>query len=472
MSSLYDSYDSSLDASTSRAQETLADSATLRTNPSSACPHFTVEKESTSIKALLKDTATASVNGRASPDQVLQNLDAMIAKMRGVKRKLTTYADEEARLYHQTEARIAHLGELYGMHSFDDVKYETWSRKRLDRLLVDYLLRQGYNDSAHALTAEKNMEDLVDVQTFVSMSRIQESLRGGSVAEALAWCQDNKKELRKKDSSLEFMLRFQQYVELLRSHKYLEAIAHLKKYIVPYKSVYPDQCRKAFGLLAYSDADAAANTTYAALYSLDRWTNLVDIFTNNHNELLALPRLPLLHIALSSGLSALKTPACHSSSAVASFTTTIPFSPEQYPETNAGIPLSSSNEAQRWRQSQQQQDHDMQPEPSGDGARSQNPHPHHHHHQQARPAAISSPAASCPICSTELNDLARNVPYAHHTKSHVDTDLLLLPNGNAFGKDRLEDYARKSGLEPEVEVKDLKTGATYHAEELKKVYIT
>ncbi|CRK43142.1 hypothetical protein BN1723_016115, partial [Verticillium longisporum] len=196
--------------------------------------HFTVEKESTSIKALLKDTATASVNRRASPDQVLQNLDAMITKMRGVKRKLTTYADEEARLYHQTEARIAHLGELYGMHSFDDVKYETWSRKRLDRLLVDYLLRQGYNNSAHALTAEKNMEDLVDVQTFVSMSRIQESLRGGSVAEALAWCQDNKKELRKKDSSLEFMLRFQQYVELLRSHKYLEAIAHLKKYIVPY----------------------------------------------------------------------------------------------------------------------------------------------------------------------------------------------------------------------------------------------
>ncbi|KAM0334171.1 hypothetical protein ACHAQA_001191 [Verticillium albo-atrum] len=423
--------------------------------------HFTVEKDSTSIKALLKETATASVNGRASPDQVLQNLDAMIAKMRGVKRKLTAYADEEARLYHQADARITHLGEIYGMHSFDDVKYETWSRKRLDRLLVDYLLRQGYNDSAQALTAEKGMEDLVDVQTFVQMSRIQESLRGGSVTEALAWCQDNKKELRKKDSCLEFMLRFQQYVELLRNQKLLEAIAHAKKYIVPYKFIYADQCRKAFGLLAYSSADAAANTTYAALYSPDRWTNLVEIFTNNHNELLALPRLPLLHIALSSGLSALKTPACHSSRSTASFTatvpsfsTTVPFSPDQ--------DLTESPESP---ESPESQHHHQQPADTSasDGA---------HIHAQCRPAAFSSPAASCPICSTELNDLARNVPYAHHTKSHVDMDLLLLPNGNAFGKDRLEDFARKSGLEPDHDVKDLKTGATYHVDELKKVYIT
>ncbi|EEY22619.1 fyv-10 [Verticillium alfalfae VaMs.102] len=341
--------------------------------------HFTVEKESTSIKALLKDTATASVNGRASPDQVLQNLDAMIAKMRGVKRKLTTYADEEARLYHQTDARIAHLGELYGMHSFDDVKYETWSRSRRR---PDVCL------------------DEQDPGVITSGQRCRKRLLGAKTT---------RRSCARK--ILEFMLRFQQYVELLRSHKYLEAIAHSKKYIVPYKSVYPDQCRKAFGLLAYSNADAAANTTYATLYSPDRWNNLVDIFTNNHNELLALPRLPLLHIALSSGLSALKTPACHSSSAVASFTTTVPFSPEQYIETNAGISQSSSNETQRWRQPQQQQDHGMHSEPSGDGAHSQNPHHHHHHHQQqARQPpsrAPPRPAPSAPPSSTTSRATSR-----------------------------------------------------------------
>lgn len=87
------------------------------------------------------------------------------------------------------------------MQSLDDVKYEQWSRTRLDRLLVDYLLRNGYKDSAVALAQEKGIEDLVDVDTFVQMSRIRESLLKGRVTEALSWCQENKKELRKLEVS-------------------------------------------------------------------------------------------------------------------------------------------------------------------------------------------------------------------------------------------------------------------------------
>jgi macrophage erythroblast attacher len=85
------------------------------------------------------------------------------------------------------------------MQSLDDVKYEEWSRTRLDRLLVDYLLRYGYKDSATALAQEKGIQELVDVDTFVQMSRIRESLQNGRVIEALAWCNENKKELRRME---------------------------------------------------------------------------------------------------------------------------------------------------------------------------------------------------------------------------------------------------------------------------------
>ncbi len=153
------------------------------------------------VKNLLKDTATGSLNGRCGPDDVVHNLDTMLTRMRGIKRKLTAFADEEARLYRQVDARLAHLAELADMQSFDDVKYEAWSRRRLDRLLVDYLLRRGYNASAAALADDKAMRDLVDIETFAQMSKIQASLRAGSVAEALAWCFDNKRELRKMDVS-------------------------------------------------------------------------------------------------------------------------------------------------------------------------------------------------------------------------------------------------------------------------------
>lgn len=85
------------------------------------------------------------------------------------------------------------------MQSLDDVKYEQWSRTRLDRLLVDYMLRHGYKDSATGLAKEKQIGDLVDVETFVQMSRIRESLKNGKVTEALSWCNENKKDLRKMD---------------------------------------------------------------------------------------------------------------------------------------------------------------------------------------------------------------------------------------------------------------------------------
>lgn len=163
--------------------------------------HFTVEKEGVFIKKTLKDSANASLKGGASPDDVLKNLDSMIARMRGVKRKLSACADEEQRLYRQVDARVKHLDELSHMHTFEDVKYEQWSRKRLDRLLVDYLMRQGYGDSARALAEEKNIQDLVDINTFEQMNRVRQSLLNKSVKEALDWCTENKKELRKMDVS-------------------------------------------------------------------------------------------------------------------------------------------------------------------------------------------------------------------------------------------------------------------------------
>jgi macrophage erythroblast attacher len=356
------------------------------------------------------------------------------------------------------------------MHGYDDVKYETWSRKRLDRLLVDYLLRSGHADSARALTAEKGMDDLVDVQTFEQMNKIQQALRNGSVAEALAWCQDNKKELRKMDvravfpplclslltspqSKLEFQLRLQQYIELVRTQnqpQILEAINHAKKYLVPSKSAYPSELRRAFGLLAYPPGNAPE--AYAELYRPEKWHDLADLFTATHAQLLSLPSFPLLHIALSSGLSALKTPACHSANtassiaaAAAAHPTGVPRGNSQQHASSTGLHLPSDNP-----------DDDIEP---------------HIPPSQTRPA-MTDPAAACPICSTELNDLARNVPYAHHTQSHVDTDLLLLPNNIAYGRDRLEAYAEKSGLDPAERVRDLRTGAEYATEDLIKVYIT
>ena len=215
--------------------------------------------------------------------------------------------------------------------------------------------------------------------------------------------------LTSQQSNLEFMLRCQQYIEMMRTDspgKMNEAIAHAKKFIVPFNDAYPEQVSHMAGLLAYRP-DTKLDP-YRKLYAPERWEELANIFVNAHNKLLGLPSFPLLHIALSSGLSALKTPACHSSHATSS----------------------------------------------------------------SKPGHTASVSSSvCPICSTELNELARNVPYAQHSKSHVEADLLLLPNNRVYGKARLEEYAQKAGL-PEGQVKDLVTGEVYGSNKLKKVFIT
>ncbi|KAI0481733.1 CTLH/CRA C-terminal to lish motif domain-containing protein [Xylaria cf. heliscus] len=385
----------------------------LRKNLRSA--RFEVEKDGSYVKETLRKTATDSVGGRISQPDVIKTLDLMIARMRGVKRKLTAFSEEENRLHRHEEARVKHLSDLYSLHSVDDHKYESWSRKRLDRLLTDYLLRQGYVGSARALAQERGIEVLVDIDTFEQMNRIRRCILNGSVQEALAWCTagDTKKELRKMDSNLEFMLRYQQYIEIVRNRSQTmpdEALAYARKHLFPYRDTYPKEVMHACGLLAMPPELVDRVDTYREIYAPARWQNLADLFTETHNSLLSLPSIPLLHIALSSGLSALKTPVCHSA---------------------------HSNSASA---------------------------PSHH-------TSLSLATSVCPICSTELNELARNVPYALHSKSHVEPDLLLLPNGRAYGKARLEDYAKKAGL-PEGKVKDLRTGEEYGVDQLKKVYIS
>ena len=142
-----------------------------------------------------------------------------------------------------------------------------------------------------------------------------------------------------------------------------------------------------------------------SMYSSSRWNDLADLFVKTHHELFSLPARPLLHIALSAGLSALKTPSCHSAYA-----------------------SSSSN-------------------------------------------ASSSTTTVCPICSTELNELARGLPYAHHTKSYVENDPVVLPNGRIYGRDRLMQMSAKLGLE-NGEVKDPTTGEIFEGTKVRKVYIS
>lgn len=238
-----------------------------------------VEHTSTHI---LKDlTAAQKSSTKSNPEKTLSDLDAMLSRLQTLKRKLEVLHDEETKWNRASKARIQHLQTLYEVHSLADVKYEAWSRTRAARLLVDYLLRSGYLESARSLAKGADIEDLVDVEAFVAAHRIEKSLREDhDTGLALNWCLQNQQALRKMGGRLEFELRLQQYVELVREghmrsrkvdeggdghmgelrggdgdgeEKLVEARAHAKKYLSGMTDL--GVLGKAAGLLAYRPWD-------------------------------------------------------------------------------------------------------------------------------------------------------------------------------------------------------------------------
>jgi macrophage erythroblast attacher len=155
-----------------------------------------VEKERETVLSTLKATANASMAGQ-DPSQTLASLDNMISRMQGLKRKIEHAHEEEKVLHEHSRARIEHLKDLYEIPSLADVKYDEWAKIRLNRLLVDYLLRSGYAESARALAEAKGIEKLVDLDVFVQCHRVEKSLKGGNTSEGLAWCAEHKPMMRK-----------------------------------------------------------------------------------------------------------------------------------------------------------------------------------------------------------------------------------------------------------------------------------
>lgn len=137
-------------------------------------------------------------------NDALAALDSVIQKTNVLKRKLSAISTSTESANTALGARLAHMDEVRSIPSLADVKYDDWSRTRLDRLLVDYLLRMGYMDSAKSLAESKQIQPLarVEIDAFEACGKIERGLREGkSVKDALSWCDENKKELAKIDVS-------------------------------------------------------------------------------------------------------------------------------------------------------------------------------------------------------------------------------------------------------------------------------
>ncbi|KAH9814402.1 CTLH/CRA C-terminal to lish motif domain-containing protein [Melampsora americana] len=405
------------------------------------------DKLNTSIREVGKSLSKQNVNSSEdqnsieSEEETIKAIDGLLLKARGLKRKISdTYDHPEhgtGQVLARIKARLDHLQDLYSAEHTTDPCYKTFSQTRLDRHVVDYMLRSGYTESAQSLSKTAGIEALVDAPLFAELARIEFALVAHSCTEALAWCKENAGPLKKMQSTLEFELRFQEFIELARNRRFIEALNYSSKQLLPWKQTHMSMIAQG------------------KLYDPSRWSDLHASFRATVFAVHSIPDQPFLHLSLSVGLAALKLPACYS------------VSPRSEMMKNVEMLSSSLNLNRHHHSSSTSQNYDPSlllnlnsPKPPQTLGSSQNP--------------------DCPVCdSNGLGVLAKECPWSHHLNSIIvcgstgkvveDGDrLAVLPNGRVYSRDGLERLAERD----EGRIRCPKTGQVFGMDEIRRVFIS
>ncbi|KAJ2940038.1 hypothetical protein O0L34_g14073 [Tuta absoluta] len=148
-------------------------------------------------------------------------LGGMVEKLTTMKRKATEAINEELQAAFTCKKRLDHLKEQAAALSEPNnpqtrSALSQWRKVRLERMLVDYCLRNGYYDSANKLTEARSLQELTNVDIYRSCAEVERGLALRRTARALQWCADNKSKLRKLNSTMEFNIRIQWWCDCAR----------------------------------------------------------------------------------------------------------------------------------------------------------------------------------------------------------------------------------------------------------------
>ena len=64
----------------------------------------------------------------------------------------------------------------------------------------------------------------MDIDIFLACQKVEDALREHNTEPCLNWCYDNRSKLRRMKSNLEFTVRLQDFVELVKQDRRVEAV--------------------------------------------------------------------------------------------------------------------------------------------------------------------------------------------------------------------------------------------------------
>eukprot|EP01023_Acetabularia_acetabulum_P033810 TRINITY_DN3166_c0_g1_i1.p1 TRINITY_DN3166_c0_g1~~TRINITY_DN3166_c0_g1_i1.p1 ORF type:complete len:413 (-),score=45.12 TRINITY_DN3166_c0_g1_i1:482-1720(-) len=272
-------------------------------------------------------------------EELLQKLKNYQEQLQLLSQKFEGCSQSEAedcfRLY-------SRCNELWCMVNSGYNSHIEWNSGRLERLILDYVMRCGFVGSADALLHKHpHLTHLVETHIFQGAQRIIQALNNHDCSKALEWCVQNRPKLKKIKSVLEFNLHLQVYLELVRSGQTMSAIMYARKHMASWAvGETQELVQRALGSALFTCH--STYPPYQHLFKEERWQTLVTLFKLELYTLNNMTGDSLLSIHLQGGLSALKN---HASDREDNFSIDDPFHLKLFRDLGKDLPMAKHDKS-------------------------------------------------------------------------------------------------------------------------------
>jgi len=158
-------------------------------------------------------------------------------------------------------------GSLHSDGKGVEVSREEWAAKLeaqhvpradMNRLIMNYLVTEGFKEAAEKFQKESGVETAVDLDSIDLRIRIKELILQGQIQEAIALVNDYHPELLDNDRYLYFHLQQQQLIELIREKQVEQALEFAQIHLAERGEENPavlNELERSLALLAFENPE-------------------------------------------------------------------------------------------------------------------------------------------------------------------------------------------------------------------------
>ena len=263
------------------------------------------------------------LESNANSDKLPNELPALIANVEQSVKSLSERAKEcvaqQKAIGSTIKDRVKHLKSCASLSDLPSSSEEMeiaddsgWRQTRINRLVAEYFLMNGYYESARLLIEATDIGKLTNIEIFTTARNVESALRNKNSAPCLSWCAENKSKLKKVKSTLEFNLHKQGFVELIRADRKMEALNYARECIINAMTDHTQykELEELSGILAYMPENFMSSP-YKKYFEDDRWNSLAEQFKTDNYKVHCINSTPLFAQLFNTGLCAIRTSSCY-----------------------------------------------------------------------------------------------------------------------------------------------------------------